>query len=100
VQFVGRIVFDTSERECPSAGDRAQLSTYPPPAAEVVASAVVFDVASLVSWSRDCSPFAFGSDVVLVKLTGRNLQIAEIAAHTILTSFVLSNVIYKEPLSA
>jgi hypothetical protein len=58
------------------------------------------NVANLVSRSRDCSPLTFRGDVVLVKITRRNRAIAEVAAHTILNSFLLSNVVYKEPLSA
>jgi hypothetical protein len=97
VQFVGRVVFDASERERPSAGNRADLPTYPSPATKVAAFTVVGNVASLVSGSRYSSTLAFWSDVVLVKFTKRNRQIAEVATHTILISFVLGNVVYKEP---
>lgn len=100
MQFVGGIVLDASERERPSAGNGAELPPYSSPAAEVAAFAMVCNVAMLVSWSSDCSTLAFRGDVVLVKFTRRNLQIAEVAAHTILISFAISKLVYKEPLSA
>jgi len=68
--------------------------------AEVTALTVVRDVTCLVRWSSDCTTLTFWSDVVLMKITRHNRAIAEIATHTILFSFVLSNVVYKEPLSA
>lgn len=100
MQFVGWIVLYASERERPSAGDGADLPAYSSPVAEVTAFTVVGNVARLVSWSSDCSTLAFRCYVVIVKITRRNLQIAEVTAHTILISFAISSVVYKEPFSA
>jgi len=88
VQLVGRIVFDAAERKCPAAGDRAQSATSAAPFAKMTFAAVVVHMAGSVNRGGFRTAFAFGDQVVLVKLSFGNRAIAEVADHIKRFSFV------------
>lgn len=66
VQFVGRVVFDTSESEGPSAGESAKFAADFSPGSKMSFRAVVGNVTGPVSGNGCDSALAFRDDVVVV----------------------------------